>query len=317
MNNTDKIVSNLKDFSIQPPDDLYQRLAEQLFKPQEEQLYPVETTLGKLKDLQITPTHTEELFKNIYSKIALTPQEENLSTLKDNKVAPPTDFFRKIWLRITGKQQPGKVVSFTKRAIAAAAVLLVLVAAWWLITFTTKDHNGGQYATSTLPASSLKPHVTPSKSDTGSISNITPGSTKTTASSYASQNTGNRRKNSGAKSSFTLMQIEDEYIKIKDNDILTSFASFTSYNVPSFVFDESQKENVKLRVDNSTAISISEGMLKMMRKMYGTKRNGKPTHKAKRIKKRITKWQKADKAYFDVKPGKNPFDPIDLGDLIF
>lgn len=26
---------------------------------------------------------------------------------------------------------------------------------------------------------------------------------------------------------------------------------------------------------------------------------------------------KADKAYFDIKPGKNPFDPIDLGDLIF
>lgn len=113
------------------------------------------------------------------------------------------------------------------------------------------------------------------------------------------------------------MQIDDEYIKIRDNDILASFASFIGANVPSFVFNEQKNENVKLRVDNSTSISISEGMMKMMRKMYGTKRNGKPTHKSKRIKKRIEKWQKADKAYFDIKPGKNPFDPIDLGDLIF
>lgn len=315
MNNADNILSYLKDFSIQPPGELYQRITQSIFAEEEHTDEQLNKTLSQLQDYQITPSQSEQLFQNIYSRIVLTPIEEKAAELKHREVEPPTGFFQKIWLRINSKKQKAVLVPMAKRVIrVAAAILLILVATWSIITFKNDDPTKDKMAASNTANTPLAlPHDSSSFTKTDSINSL-----KTNTTKLAQNSKKDKRSNlKNGKGSFTLMQIEDEYIKIRDNDILASFVNFTEQNIPSFVFDESKNENVKLRVDNSTSISISEGMLKMMRKMYGTKRNGKPTRKSKRMKKRIEKWQKADKAYFDIKPGKNPFDPIDLGNLIF
>ena len=319
MNNAENILTNLIELSIQPSGELYHRIIEHIYCPEEEKADQLKEIFAELKSLQIAPQKSELLFQNIFSQVSKTPIDVTVASLKETRVKPPGDIFQKIWLRISAKRTPGKVVSMPWRTISAAsAIILLLVATWSIINYRSNDVQIKEDLATSSPAGNSLASSAPSlltKTDSNNKANknaLTLANNTSTAKNKFTKN-----KYTAGKSTFTLMQIDDEYIKIRDNDILASFASFIGANVPSFFFNEQKNENVKLRVDNSTSISISEGMMKMMRKMYGTKRNGKPTHKSKRIKKRIEKWQKADKAYFDIKPGKNPFDPIDLGDLIF
>ena len=319
MNNAENILPNLKEFSVQPPGELYHQIVERIYCPEEEKADQLKEFFIELKNLQITPQKSELLFQNIISEVSKNPIDVTVASLKDTRVAPSADFFQKIWLRISEKQTPGKVVPMPRRAIAAAAaIILMVLATWSIINYRSNDvQSKADFTTSSPAGNSLASPIPPPPNKTDSNTKASKNDLTLANKPGIAKNKIIEKKYTTRKSTFTLIQIEDEYIKIRDNDILASFTSFTSANVPFFVFNEQKNENVKLRVDNSTSISISEGMMKMMHKMYGTKRNGKPTNKSKRIKKRIEKWQKADKAYFDIKPGKNPFDPIDLGDLIF
>jgi hypothetical protein len=101
-----------------------------------------------------------------------------------------------------------------------------------------------------------------------------------------------------------------------DDNLLTTFASFSYQTVPEFLLKEST-EDVLIRVDMYTSINISKEMRSMMKKMYETRRNGKSTRKAKKQKRKLAGWQKADTKYFDAKLDKNPVDVLDLADFLF
>jgi hypothetical protein len=63
-------------------------------------------------------------------------------------------------------------------------------------------------------------------------------------------------------------------------------------------------------------VGLSDKMTAMLQDIYGTKKNGKPTRKAKRTKKKFEKWRKKDEKHFDRNMQRNPADIIDLSDWI-
>jgi hypothetical protein len=111
-------------------------------------------------------------------------------------------------------------------------------------------------------------------------------------------------------------QFDNSGFTVVDDDILVTFASFSYTKVPAFLMN-TQDEEVLIRADMYTSINVSKGMRKMMKKMYEVRRNGKPTHRARKQKRRLVSWQKDDAKHFDKDMTNNPLDIIDLADFIF
>jgi hypothetical protein len=104
-------------------------------------------------------------------------------------------------------------------------------------------------------------------------------------------------------------------VPIVDNDFLATFASLTETNLPPFLQAEKPVATV-ITIDEYTDITISENMGAMMKKMYKTKKSGKPTRRARKTKEKLEKWKKADADYFNANTTMNPLDPFDLGNFI-
>ena len=103
--------------------------------------------------------------------------------------------------------------------------------------------------------------------------------------------------------------------KLVDNDILLTLVS---YNYTDYMPLLSEiKKNNKIKLDQFSYVTISDKMNEVLKKMYATKRNNKPTRKAKRLRAKIEKWKKSDERYFDSNSGNNPTDVIDLSEFIF
>ena len=66
----------------------------------------------------------------------------------------------------------------------------------------------------------------------------------------------------------------------------------------------------------SSYVTVSEKMNEIFKKMYSTKKNNKPTIKAKRLKAKLEKWKKYDEKHFDTNMQNNPVDVIDLSEFI-
>jgi hypothetical protein len=103
--------------------------------------------------------------------------------------------------------------------------------------------------------------------------------------------------------------------KLVDNDILLTLVS---YNYTDYMPLLSEiKKNNKIKLDQFSYVTISDKMNEVLKKMYATKRNNKPTRKAKRLRAKIEKWKKSDEKYFDSNSSNNPTDVIDLSEFIF
>jgi len=103
--------------------------------------------------------------------------------------------------------------------------------------------------------------------------------------------------------------------KLVDNDILLTLVS---YNYTDYMPLLSEiKKNNRIKLDQFSYVTISDKMNEVLKKMYATKRNNKPTRKAKRLRAKIEKWKKSDEKYFDSNSGNNPTDVIDLSEFIF
>jgi hypothetical protein len=100
--------------------------------------------------------------------------------------------------------------------------------------------------------------------------------------------------------------VEGHTYPLVDNDLLLTLTNF-SYPLV---------HHVSVPTGLYSGLAISEQAAAMINTAQETRSNGKPTRKARKMKKRLEDWKKADEKRFD-KDGSNVMDPFDLGTFIF
>ena len=107
--------------------------------------------------------------------------------------------------------------------------------------------------------------------------------------------------------------MEGHHFPLVDNDLLVTF---TSFSYPEMLQYLDATERKVIRAGLYTGMTISPQLMEMIHALYDTRSDGKPSKKARKMKKRLEEWKKADEKRFD-KGAANPADPFDLGDFIF
>lgn len=283
----------------------------------------------------VLPNATATSFGSIMSRIKQSDELATLKPLKDYEVKAPISFARlmEIIRSLVSNQVtaplPGKLVSFSsyrKIAAAAAAVLLLIGGSYFIYQKNTSTNISESVAI--LPLS-----VTPSTSPTIVPiidSAVVDKNKQEMATNVERTNRGAARKINGLRKfgkslndtafiadgiPMTEMKINGGSFSIIDNDYLVTFTSFNEANLPLFLQADKPVATL-ITVDNYTDITISEGMGAMMKKMYKTKKSGKPTRRARKQREKLDKWKKADADYFNNNSTSNPLDPMDLGNFI-
>lgn len=230
-----------------------------------------------------------------------------LSRLQYFETAPPDFIFNRVFETIeSGKRKTStgiiKKLSEYKLYVAAAVILLFI--SGWLISKSVNS-NGHPIT----PASVVKDNLPAVPVLTDTLSKLVLVDKKSSIKKrHPVLYSGNA----------TIMIGEDEFkFNVNDNDVLASFANFTDNTVPLFIKKQKKPTPFSIQVDQYAAIAVSETMSAMMSNMNTFRKNGKPTAKAKRERKRLEKWKKTDEKKFDKKAGNNPIDPIDLGEFLF
>jgi len=111
------------------------------------------------------------------------------------------------------------------------------------------------------------------------------------------------------------LHLDGHSMRLVDNDPLFTFTSYHYPEIGNYL--EKVGEEIKITVDQYTNIVISQQAALMIREMYKTRSNGKPTRRARKMKERLEYWKKADEKRFDGALRLNPADPIDLAEFIF
>jgi len=100
--------------------------------------------------------------------------------------------------------------------------------------------------------------------------------------------------------------VEGHSYSLVDNDLLLTL---TNFNYPL-------AHRVSVPQGLYSGLAISDQAAAMIDAAQETRPNGKPTRKARKMKRRLDDWKKADEKRFD-KEGSNVLDPFDLGAFIF
>ncbi len=327
--NNNILLTDLKNHEVAPPAFLLQSIKSRIEEDENESL---KHSLKPLYAHAVMPPPTAVSFGAIMNRIKQTDELNTFKPLKDFEVKPPISFARLMEIirsLVSNKETTtsAKVVSFGvfKKIAAAAAVLLLLVSGYFIFqknSTSTSEPTIANINPTTTPI--VTPKITPLGDSTNPIqkNNI---ATLDVIGNY--KKTKNNVFGRGIKKGFlnnqniaeslpmTDMSINGAVIPIIDNDYLTTFTSFDANNLPLFL----QADNpvaTSITVDQYTSITISEGMGAMMKKMYKTKKSGKPTRRARKQKEKLEKWKKVDADYFNQNSSSNPLDPMDLGNFI-
>lgn len=110
--------------------------------------------------------------------------------------------------------------------------------------------------------------------------------------------------------------IDHRSFTLVDNDLLVTFTSFRYPEIADHVGKADDKD-MKVHLDQYTNIVISKQVVAMIKEMYQTRSNGKPTRRARKMKDKLEDWKKADEKHFDSTAFFNAADPIDLAGFIF
>jgi hypothetical protein len=318
---------------VAPPDFLFKSIMSKI----EGDDMDFKNTFKPLFAHAVMPNAAATSFGSIMNRIKQSDELATLKPLKDFEVKAPISFVRlmEIIRALVSNQvaapSAGKLVSFSsyrKIAAAAAAVLLLIGSSYFIYQKNTSTNISEKIAI--VPSPSL---VTPNTSpiivpimDSASVEK----NTQTLAQNVERTNRTGVRKINGVRKfgkglndtafiadgiPMTEMKINGGSFSIIDNDYLVTFTSFNEANLPLFL-QADKPVATSITVDNYTDITISEGMGAMMKKMYKTKKSGKPTRRARKQREKLDKWKKADADYFNNNSTSNPLDPMDLGNFI-
>jgi hypothetical protein len=316
LNKGTHILPDLKDHEVQPPSFLLDNIMQKI---EEEEDTAFKKLFAQLRNHSISPT--SDLFKEAIEPEIQLLKANPLKALKDYSIAPPVQFEK----MLSGAKETtkAKVISFAgySRRIAAAVAVIILGGAAYFIYQNTQNsplQNNNPVAVNVAPANnkSTEPAVAAPQLNPA-ITPITPQTGNTTIASVNSFGQFNKPEApSSATGSFApTFSIDGNKFAVKDNDYLATFASFTEESAPAFLRAEKPVATA-ITVDKYTSISISEGMAAILKKTYKTRKNGKPTRRARKQKEKIEKWKQADADYFNQNSTNNPLDPMDLGDFI-
>ncbi len=314
---------------MDPPAFLLQNIQSKL---EEEDMRVIKQKFSALLSHTIEPSTREISFDTIMKRINDTDHLNAFKKLKNNEVKPPFPFERLMeiikGLATKNNVKTGaKVISFAKfkKMTAAAAILFFVIAVYFTFQKINNFKSGQDFA-SNITAPSFTPIIVTPPKDANLIS-------KTDSNfDITSKNTNKKNRffgdsprrfgtsliksaKAGERLPLSEMNINGVTFQIIDNDYLATFAALTEENLPLFLKAENPVAT-NITLDQYTSINISEGMSAMMKKMYKTRKSGKPTRRARKQKEKLEKWKKADVDYFNQNSNLNPLDPRDLGNFI-
>ncbi len=336
MNNNNTIsLPDLKGYNIAPPSFLFDNIKARIIADDEQ----FEEKLHSLFTHSVQPPASVVSFGAIMNRIKKNDELNNFKPLRNYEIAAPFTFtaiMEKIRLMIGNTKvtsiNSARVISFSnisKKIVAAAAVLLLFFVGY----FTFKNNKINTVETSnaaTMPQNNTTPITHPNTNIQPTIvadSNLTKNNILSTFNNIASTKKKQAYKKDKRKRMLiaipmkeipvaTELDIAGTKMPIIDNDYLASFAALNESNLPAFL-QADKPVATTITIDDYTYITISESMGGMMKKMYKTRKSGKPTRRARKTKEKLEKWKKADADYFNQNSTMNPLDPIDLGNFIF
>jgi hypothetical protein len=327
------LLNELKGYAIAPPTFLFDNIKTKI----EEDNNAITNSFKSLLQHAVAPPAASINFGYIMNRIKETDQLNTFKPLKDYEVAPPFSFAKLMVIirsivGTTSIKPSAKIISFSvnfKRIASAAAILLMCFVGY--LTYKRSAVNGkdNNIVTNTItPVPSIvAPNVIAPITDTIAKTNNNPTLAFIGSNNYNPKNKfvggrdGKRKMFLGASPIITdvppatELLINGSKFTIVDNDYLSTFASFNESNLPEFLKVDNPVAT-QITIDDYASITITEGMGAMMKKMYKTKKSGKPTRRARKQKEKLEKWKKADADFFNPNANLNPLDPIDLGNFI-
>jgi hypothetical protein len=330
--NNNILLHDLKDYPIAPPAFLFNNIQNKM----EEDNTNLTKTFKSLFDHSVIPSTSAVSFGSIMDRIKNTDTLNTFKPLRNYEVTPPfsfatlMDIIRRM-VAIPSIKPTAKIISFSAnfKRIASAAAVLIMCFGGYLIyqksASNVEQNKNSNNSIATIPSTNT-PATTPQITDSETTQNTNPPLAFISTNIYTPKNKfgtgrdGIQKMIFGASPSFNPplpaeFLINGSKFTIVDNDYLATFASFNESNLPAFL----QVDNpvaTQITIDDYAAITITEGMGAMMKKMYKTKKSGKPTRRARKQREKLEKWKKADADYFNPNANLNPIDPIDLGNFI-
>jgi hypothetical protein len=341
LNNKHNILSpELQNYSVEPPAFLFESVMDKIRRDEN----ALDAKLQALSAHAIAPNFS---FETIMGKITATDTLNNFKPLKNYEVAPPYSFTKimeviKAALGITENTTnktlaPVISLPIVKRIMAAAAVLLIAALGYYTVTKFTKDAEpGSDPSIAVNPAAPIAPNPVAPTGGGDTTNNLLPTNANPLNKNYGGElasgsraygksfgKLGKRKGSNGllddvsgpivdSVENFSIAGMKTPMV---DNDFLATFASFNESALPPFLQSETPISTV-ISVDQFTDIVVTDKMGAFMKKMYKTRKSGKPTRKARKAKQKLEKWKVADSTYFSNETLNNPLNPVDLGNFI-
>ncbi|HEX2847634.1 MAG TPA: hypothetical protein VHN59_13890 [Chitinophagaceae bacterium] len=241
----------------------------------------------------------EFLFEKILVEVRHGHKENSWQDLKDHSFTPPPELYQHIrqkWMQ--ERSQKRSPVFFIRKYRAIAAILLagmLAVAIYMLLP--------GKRAVE--PLAEKKPAPAGQSIDSARKSD--------SATLNAKADTLSRQVNRKKRSVPAWHSSGTQQIPFVNNDLLSSLMECTNCNFAAYF---TEKKRIILDIDQYSAVAISDKMRLFMQALYTTNRRGKSTHKSRKTKRILVRWQKADAAYFDNESSRTALDPLDLTEFL-
>lgn len=272
----------------------------------------------RLQDHEITPP--QELSDRVFHDFRTTENGlRSLERLQQYITQPPA--FMQVAIRNStigsGSRRNGWFPPF-RFFYGAVAACLVIVAGivFYLAEVSPQKRTKDVARKITTPVS-----VLPAQQDT-----TAPQSIAGDSSGVATAVTGDATDSTAAGSTTTnitvtanrsqTIYIDHRSFPLVDNDLLVTFTSFRYPEIADHV-GKAEDKDMKVHLDQYTNIVISKQVVAMIKEMYQTRSNGKPTRRARKMKDKLEDWKKADEKHFDSTAFFNAADPVDLAEFIF
>jgi hypothetical protein len=339
LNKENNILSpELQHYSVEPPAFLFESIMGKVRNDDK----ALDTQLQKLGGYAVAPSFS---FETIMGKINATDGLNSFKPLKHYEVEPPFSFAKIMELiraalgganNAVQKKRLAPVITFPiiKRIIAAAAVVLLAILGYYTIGKLGGSKDTGKPNIVQTVNPPITPSVIPNDTNKNEDSVVLPNNNL--AANNNSYNEFGRKYNNASSSkkrrkiayggssllanaaivdsveSFSIAGMKTPMV---DNDFLATFASFNENALPAFLQSDAPISTI-ISVDQYTDIVVTDKMGAFMKKMYKTRKSGKPTRKARKAKQKLEKWKVADSTYFSNETLNNPLNPIDLGNFI-
>jgi hypothetical protein len=295
--------------------------------------------LQQLQEHEITPPASA--FNKAWDKVLLDINDPNNETVKKNPferlqeyhIPAPSVNLKTIMAGGEKKQVQKPVVSLSKNLMRVAAVIAIAIAGTVIYMMQPQKKEGVIAGTSSIKKKdTTQQEITRQKTVTGNDAQIATtaplpaantADSKNSAVNYTSKKTGLTENAIKKVSTNTLTAKSGKkssklnYGKpgsIYNNDMFFTLVNYQEYGKEKF-FNKAIKDK-KVTLTQFSYVNLSDKMVEMLQEVYTTKKNGKPSRKAKKAKKKFEKWRKSDENYFDENLKKNPTDIVDLSEFL-